>query len=171
MVRIKKTPRKLESSSPPESPRMTWVFYMLYLNDIGDKLDIESPVTANKIYYELFQEVDSMYEVFGLDDEPNHKPHITVGVQKKDMIDTEIDAYILIGLKVPVGVEIEASLTDDMKDNLDYWLCKEDSSLGLDESNLHVVQGDAMQVEWLEYITLTMEDGAGDGNIDEFLSV
>lgn len=144
---------------------------MLYLNDIEDKLDIEHPITANKIYYDLFQEIDSVYEVFGLDDEPNHKPHITVGVQKKDIIDTEIDAYILIGLKVPVGVEIEASLTDDMKDNLDYWLCKEGSSLGLDESNLHVVQGDAMQVEWLEYIILTMEDAAGDGNIDEFLSV
>lgn len=171
MVRTKQTPRKLESSSPPESPRMTWVFYMLYLSDIEDKLDIEPPVTANKIYYDLFQEIDSVYEVFGLDDEPNHKPHITVGVQKKDMIDTEIDAYILIGLKVPVGVEIEASLTDDMKDNLDYWLCKDNSSLGLDESNFHVVQGDAAQVEWLEYITLTMEDGAGDGNVDEFLCI
>jgi hypothetical protein len=143
---------------------MTWVFYMLRLIDIADTLDVEGAITSNKIITKIL-EMEGIYDTFGLYEEPEHNPYIAVGVEKRECDDNHLDAYILVGLRVRVDAEVQVGLTDEMKDELDYWLCKENVSLALDANNFHVVQNDAAQVQWLVSIVLDMEDGSRHGDI------
>lgn len=140
----------------------TWVFYMVRLIDVADKMDINGGITASGVM-DLFEEVDDIYELFGLDHEEDQpEPYIGVGVQKREL-DTHVDVYVLVGLRVSIGTNV--AVNERLQNQWDYWFCvhpsdddEPEQTLGLDEDTVHIVQEDTVQVAWLHKIVQDMED-------------
>ena len=184
MPRNKQTARKLTGGKRArelkEEIQFSWVFYMVRLIHKASDLNVDGPVTAHKVML-IFDEIEDIYGLFGLDKEPDQKPYINIGVQKRDW-HPRVDVYILVGLKIRQGVHPDINI--DMIEQWDGWFCKPlepesddedevievvDNSLDLDEHTVHIVQGDERQVYWLDKIIDDMEDNAS--TIDDIYDI
>ena len=146
----------------------TWVFYMVRLIDVGDKLNVDGEVTADKLML-VFARMHDVYDLFGLDDEPGQNPYVGIGVEKRQSLNNRVDVYVMVGFKVRGGTDV--SLNNYWQDQWDIWFCKEgeNETLGLNEENVHIVQGDTEQIQWLERIIKDMEDTNIDGDIFDII--
>lgn len=142
---------------------------MVRLLHVLNYLNVNDPFTADDVM-EIFAEIEDIYELFGLDSEPDQEPYINIGVQKRSW-NNRVDVYILVGLKVRPSVN--PNINNTMIENWDNWFCKpvepesdgeggvmevEKHTLYLDEFNVHIIQKDERQVSWLEKIIEDMED-------------
>ena len=148
--------------------KYTWVFYMVRLIDVEDKLDVDGAVTADKIM-DIFDEMEgAIYTLFGLEQEQDHEPYIAVGKERRTMRQDRVDVYILVGLKVREGTDVD--LFYDISETWCDWFCRAGESIELDEDNTYVVQDDVSQVEWLERIVADMEDTSFKNDIHDVIT-